>query len=98
MPLFHLSAAPIVLAPMLVGGTTVLANEFHPSEVWDDVRAHGAVGFVGAGAMVSMLQNLPRIHVTPSCRCGSSPPHRLARTPTARSKGVMAAALSRCTD
>ncbi|VBA40963.1 putative crotonobetaine/carnitine-CoA ligase [Mycobacterium attenuatum] len=59
MPLFHLSAAPIVLAPMLVGGTTLLANEFHPSEVWDDVRAHGAVGFVGAGAMVSMLQNLP---------------------------------------
>lgn len=59
MPLFHLSAAPIVLAPMLVGGTTVLAREFHPSEVWDEVRAHGAVGFVGAGAMVSMLQNLP---------------------------------------
>ncbi|KZS64390.1 ATP-dependent acyl-CoA ligase [Mycobacterium kansasii] len=59
MPLFHLSAAPIVLAPMLVGGTTVLASEFHPSEVWDEVRAHGAVGFVGAGAMVSMLQNLP---------------------------------------
>ncbi|KZS65562.1 AMP-binding protein [Mycobacterium pseudokansasii] len=59
MPLFHLSAAPIVLAPMLVGGTTVLAREFHPSEVWDEVRGHSAVGFVGAGAMVSMLQNLP---------------------------------------
>lgn len=59
MPLFHLSAAPSVLAPILVGGTTVLADGFHPSEVWDDVRAHGAVGFVGAGAMVSMLQNLP---------------------------------------
>jgi crotonobetaine/carnitine-CoA ligase len=59
MPLFHLSAAPSVLAPMLVGGTTVLAEAFHPSEVWDDVRAHGAIGFVGAGAMVSMLQNLP---------------------------------------
>ncbi len=59
MPLFHLSAAPSVLAPMLVGGTTVLAGAFHPDEVWDDVRAHGAVGFVGAGAMVSMLQNLP---------------------------------------
>ncbi len=26
MPLFHLSAAPSVLAPMLVGGTTVLAG------------------------------------------------------------------------
>ncbi len=59
MPLFHLSAAPSVLAPMLVGGTTVLTDAFHPNEVWDDVRAHGAVGFVGAGAMVSMLQNLP---------------------------------------
>ncbi|WP_205873965.1 AMP-binding protein [Mycobacterium camsae] len=59
MPLFHLSAAPSVLAPLLVGGQTVLAGAFHPSEVWDDVRAHGAVGFVGAGAMVAMLQNLP---------------------------------------
>ncbi|MDT5139541.1 MAG: carnitine-CoA ligase [Mycobacterium sp.] len=59
MPLFHLSAAPSVLAPMLVGGTTVLAATFHPREVWDEVREHGAVGFVGAGAMVSMLQSLP---------------------------------------
>jgi carnitine-CoA ligase len=59
MPLFHLSAAPSVLAPMLVGATTVLAASFHPGAVWDDVRAHGAVGFAGAGAMVSMLRNLP---------------------------------------
>jgi carnitine-CoA ligase len=59
MPLFHLSAAPSVLAPMLVGGTTVLAPSFHPGRVWDDIRSHGAVGFAGAGAMVSMLQNLP---------------------------------------
>ncbi|WP_343710473.1 AMP-binding protein [Mycobacterium sp.] len=59
MPLFHLSAAPIVLAPMLVGGTTVLASGFHPVAVWDEVRACGAVGFAGAGAMVSMLENLP---------------------------------------
>ena len=59
MPLFHLSAAPTVLAPLLVGGTSVLAAGFHPSEVWDDVRACGAVGFVGAGAMVSMLWNQP---------------------------------------
>lgn len=59
MPLFHLSAAPSVLVPMLVGGTTVLAGAFHPSEVWEEVRAHGAVGFAGAGAMVSMLKNLP---------------------------------------
>jgi carnitine-CoA ligase len=58
MPLFHLSAAPSVLAPMLVGGTTALAGAFHPGEVWDDVRARGAIGFAGAGAMVSMLQNL----------------------------------------
>jgi carnitine-CoA ligase len=59
MPLFHLSAAPAVLAPMLVGGTTVLAPTFHPGSVWDEVRACGAVGFVGAGAMVSMLWNQP---------------------------------------
>jgi carnitine-CoA ligase len=59
MPLFHLSAAPSVLAPMLAGGTTVLAEAFRPTTVWDDVRAHGAVGFAGAGAMVSMLYNLP---------------------------------------
>ena len=59
MPLFHLSAAPSVLAPMLVGGTTVIAGAFHPGEVWDDIRAAGAIGFAGAGAMVSMLQNLP---------------------------------------
>jgi crotonobetaine/carnitine-CoA ligase len=59
MPLFHLSAAPSVLAPMLVGGTTVLAGGFHPGQVWDEIRAHGAIGFAGAGAMVSMLQNLP---------------------------------------
>ncbi|OJZ73549.1 ATP-dependent acyl-CoA ligase [Mycobacterium paraffinicum] len=59
MPLFHLSAAPAVLAPMLLGATTVLAQAFHPSEVWDDIRACNAVGFAGAGAMVSMLHNLP---------------------------------------
>lgn len=59
MPLFHLSAAPSILAPMLVGATTVLAGAFHPGEVWDDIRARGAIGFAGAGVMVSMLQNLP---------------------------------------
>jgi carnitine-CoA ligase len=59
MPLFHLSAAPSVLAPMLVGGTTVLAPAFHPGTVWGEVRACGAVGFAGAGAMVSMLWNQP---------------------------------------
>lgn len=59
MPLFHLSAAPSVLVPMLVGATTVLAAAFHPARVWDEVRAHGAIGLAGAGAMVSMLQNLP---------------------------------------
>jgi carnitine-CoA ligase len=59
MPLFHLSAAPTVLAPMLVGGTSVLAGAFHPSEVWDEIRSCGAAGFAGAGAMVAMLWNLP---------------------------------------
>lgn len=59
MPLFHLSAAPSVLAPMLLGATTALAQAFHPGQVWDDIRARGAVGFAGAGAMVAMLRNLP---------------------------------------
>jgi carnitine-CoA ligase len=59
MPLFHLSAAPTVLAPMLVGGTSVLADGFHPASVWDEIRESGATGFAGAGAMVSMLWNLP---------------------------------------
>ena len=59
MPLFHLSAAPSILAPLLMGATTVLAGAFHPGEVWDDIRARGAIGFAGAGAMVSMLQSLP---------------------------------------
>jgi crotonobetaine/carnitine-CoA ligase len=59
MPLFHLSAVATILAPMLVGGTTVLASTFRPTQVWDELRASGAVGFVGAGAMVSMLWNLP---------------------------------------
>ncbi|KUI45638.1 ATP-dependent acyl-CoA ligase [Mycobacterium sp. GA-1199] len=59
MPLFHLSAAPTVLAPMLVGGTSALASAFHPADVSDELRACGAAGFAGAGAMVSMLWNLP---------------------------------------
>jgi crotonobetaine/carnitine-CoA ligase len=59
MPLFHLSAAPTVLAPMLIGGTSVLASAFHPGQVWDEIRNCGAVGFAGAGAMVSMLLQLP---------------------------------------
>lgn len=59
MPLFHLSAAPSVLAPMLVGATTVLSAAFRPSEAWNEVRACDATGFAGAGAMVSMLWNQP---------------------------------------
>jgi crotonobetaine/carnitine-CoA ligase len=59
MPLFHLSAAPTVLAPMLVGGTSVVAGEFRPRRVLDEIRACHAVGFAGAGAMVSMLLNQP---------------------------------------
>lgn len=59
MPLFHLSAVASVLAPMLVGGTTVLAEAFHPGTAWAEMRACGAVGFAGAGAMVAMLAGLP---------------------------------------
>jgi crotonobetaine/carnitine-CoA ligase len=76
MPLFHLSAAPSVLAPMLVGGTTVLAPVFHPGTVWDEVRACGAVGFAGAGAMVSMLMNQP-----PDPRDGQLPLRFLSAAP-----------------
>jgi crotonobetaine/carnitine-CoA ligase len=59
MPLFHLSAAPSVLVPLLLGTTTVLSAAFRPTEVWDDIRACAATGFAGAGAMVSMLWNQP---------------------------------------
>ncbi|MCV7281776.1 AMP-binding protein [Mycolicibacterium flavescens] len=59
MPLFHLSAAPMVLTPLLLGSTTVLRASFHPGEVLDDIRSCGAAGFAGAGAMVSMLANQP---------------------------------------
>ncbi len=59
MPLFHLSAAPSVLVPMLLGATTVLSAAFRPSEVWDEIRSCSAAGFAGAGAMVSMLWNQP---------------------------------------
>jgi carnitine-CoA ligase len=76
MPLFHLSAAPSVLAPMLVGGTTVLAPVFHPGTVWDEVRACGAAGFAGAGAMVSMLMNQP-----PDPRDGQLPLRFLSAAP-----------------
>ena len=78
MPLFHLSAAPAVLAPMLVGGTTVLAPSFHPASVWDEVRACGAVGFVGAGAMVSMLMHQP-----PDPRDGQLPLRFISAAPIA---------------
>lgn len=60
MPLFHLSAAPTVLTPLVFGSTTVVAAEFHPGTAWDEVKGCGAVGFAGAGAMISMLWNLPR--------------------------------------
>jgi carnitine-CoA ligase len=59
MPLFHLSAAPTLLGPLLVAGTTVVAPTFHPGKVWDEIRECGAAGFAGAGAMVSMLWNQP---------------------------------------
>ncbi len=97
MPLFHLSAAPTVLAPMLVGGTSVLADGFHPASVWDEIRECGAVGFAGAGAMVSMLWNLPpdpRDTDLP-LRFLSAAPSR--RTSTATSSGATTAALSLCT-
>jgi len=59
LPLFHLSAVGSVLGPLLAGGTGVLDAAFSVQATWDRVRAHGAVGIVLAGAMVTMLWNLP---------------------------------------
>jgi carnitine-CoA ligase len=54
----------------------VLAPVFHPGTVWDEVRACGAVGFAGAGAMVSMLMNQP-----PDPRDGQLPLRFLSAAP-----------------
>jgi carnitine-CoA ligase len=78
MPLFHLSAAPSVLVPMLLGSTTVLSAAFRPTEVWDDIRACGAAGFAGAGAMVSMLWTQP-----PDARDSQSPLRFISAAPIA---------------
>jgi carnitine-CoA ligase len=59
MPFFHISAATTVLAPMLFGGTSVVAEGFHPGRVGDDIKASGAIGFAGVGSMVAMLWNQP---------------------------------------
>jgi len=59
LPLFHLSAIGSVLGPMLAGGTGVLEKAFSVSSFWDQVRRYGAVGTALAGAMVTMLWNLP---------------------------------------
>ena len=64
MPLFHLSAAPTVLAPMLVGGTSVLADGFHPARVWDEIRACGAAGFAGRAPWCRCCGTCRRIRAT----------------------------------
>lgn len=59
LPLFHLSAIGSVLGPMLAGGTGVLDRAFSVSATWDQVRRYRAAGIALAGAMVTMLWNLP---------------------------------------
>jgi crotonobetaine/carnitine-CoA ligase len=59
LPLFHLSAIGSVLGPMLAGGTGVLERAFSVNATWDQVRRYRASGIALAGAMVSMLWNLP---------------------------------------
>jgi carnitine-CoA ligase len=59
LPLFHLSAVGTVLGPMLAGGTGILDSTFSVSATWDRVRSYEASGIALAGAMLSMLWNLP---------------------------------------
>jgi crotonobetaine/carnitine-CoA ligase len=59
LPLFHLSAVGTVLGPMLAGGTGILDSAFSVSGTWDRVRRYQASGIALAGAMLSMLWNLP---------------------------------------
>jgi len=59
LPLFHLSAIGSVLGPMLAGGTGVLDRSFSVRATWDQVRRYQAAGIALAGAMVTMLWNLP---------------------------------------
>jgi crotonobetaine/carnitine-CoA ligase len=59
LPLFHLSAVGSVLGPMLAGGTGVLERTFSVSSTWDQVRRYNASGIALAGAMATMLWNLP---------------------------------------
>jgi crotonobetaine/carnitine-CoA ligase len=59
LPLFHLSAVGTVLGPMLAGGTGILDSTFSVSATWDRVRRYQADGIALAGAMLSMLWNLP---------------------------------------
>jgi carnitine-CoA ligase len=59
LPLFHLSAIGSILGPMFAGGTGVLDRTFSVNATWDQVRRYRASGIALAGAMVSMLWNLP---------------------------------------
>jgi crotonobetaine/carnitine-CoA ligase len=59
LPLFHLSAVGSVLGPLLAGGTGVLERTFSVNATWDQVRRYRAAGIALAGAMATMLWNLP---------------------------------------
>lgn len=76
LPLFHLSAVGSVLGPMLAGGTGVLEKGFSVQSTWDQVRRYRAAGMALAGAMVTMLWNLP-----PDERDGELPIRFLSAAP-----------------
>ncbi|BBX95765.1 hypothetical protein MLAC_10590 [Mycobacterium lacus] len=97
MPLFHLSAAPTVLAPMLVGGTTVLAEAFHPTRCGTTCAPTAPSASPAHGRWFRCCRTCPRIRATRSCRCGSSPRRPSTQRPTATSRSGMAVASSRCT-
>ncbi len=59
LPLFHISAVGSVAGPILAGATGLLDPVFSVRTCWDRVRRHRAAGILLAGAMVSMLWNLP---------------------------------------
>jgi crotonobetaine/carnitine-CoA ligase len=60
LPLFHMN--PQILSTMgtlLVGGSLVLVDRFHPRSWWDEVRRTGPTVFHYLGVMPAMLMGLP---------------------------------------
>ena len=86
MPLFHLSAAPTVLAPMLVGGTSVLADGFHPAQRVGRDTGLRRRGFRRGGRHgVDVVEPAAGSARCRTAVCGSSRRRRSRRTSTATS-------------